>query len=122
MKNGVSLTVFNGTLGANGQNEPRFPRDVGGKGAVGRVRGSHFPHMPNKISTDNARAGSSARARAGRAARKNHAFVPQLSFDQINKIERCVTGSRIFPLFQNRLIFISVALRDFSALGPYGLS
>ena len=59
-----------------------------------------------------------------RAARKNHALVPQSSFDQTNKIERCVHGVRIFPLFQNRLIFISVALRDFSALlvGPYGLS
>ena len=57
------MTVFNGTLGVNGQNEPHFPRDVGGKGAVGRMRDSHFPHVPNKISTDNARAGSSARAR-----------------------------------------------------------
>ena len=56
------------------------------------------------------------------AARKNQALFPQLSFDQTNKIERCVHSARIFPLFQNRLIFSSVALRDFSALGPYGLS
>ena len=56
------------------------------------------------------------------AARKNQALVPQLSFDQINQVERCATRSRIFPLFQNSLIFSSVALLDFSALGPYGLS
>ena len=57
-----------------------------------------------------------------RAAQKNHALVPQLSFDQINKVERCVSRICIFPLFQNSLIFNSVALHDFYALGPCGLS